>query len=318
MASNYIKKVAIVGAGGNIGSRIVDALLATGKHSITAITRKETTSNFPEKVITQYVEYDQPQTLVNALRGQDALIITVGFFAPKNLSSLLVRAAGDAGVPWILPSEWSPDSADDDLVKDISSLQNMPIVREEIKALGKSSYIALCCGLWYEWCLSTPVLFGIDCIGRKATLFDEGNTKINTSTLAQVGRSVAALLSLTIRSEDGPCLEQFRDRHVYTSSFCVSQNEMLESILCVTGTERTQWAIENRPVQQYYNEGVEARKKGTVREVGRQVYSRVFFDDDAGNFEKRMGLSNDILGLPTEDIDEATRLAIALQRQKFQ
>ncbi|KAF2160368.1 hypothetical protein M409DRAFT_29217 [Zasmidium cellare ATCC 36951] len=315
MASNHIRKVAIVGAGGNIGSRIVDALLATGKHTVTAITRKDTTSKFPEKVMPVYVDYNEPETIFNALRGQGALIITVGFFAPKNLSTLLVQAAAEAEVPWILPSEWSPDSAHEGLVRDISSLQNMPIVREEIKMLGKSSYVALCCGLWYEWCLSTPVLFGIDCLGRKATLFDDGNTKINTSTLAQVGRSVAGLLSLPIKSEDGACLDRFRNRHVYTSSFCISQNDMLESAFRVTGTDRTQWTIENRPVEEYYNEGVAARRQGTMREIGRQVYSRVFFDDDSGNFEKRVGLANEILNLSGEDLDEATATAISLQRQ---
>lgn len=270
----------------------------------------------PDKVVPAFVNYSDHESLVRALRGQDALIITVGFFAPKNISSLLVQAAADAEVHWILPSEWSPDSAHEGLVGDISSLQNMPVVRDEIRQLGKSSYVALCCGLWYEWCLSTPVLFGIDIQARKAILFDEGNTKINTSTLAQVGRSVAALLSLPIKSDDGPCLEHLRNNHVYTSSFCVSQNDILKSVFRVTGTEQSQWTIDERPVQEYYDEGVEARKQGRMREVGRQVYSRVFFDDDAGNFEKRIGTWNQMLGLPQEDIDEATKLAVKLQEEK--
>lgn len=295
---------------------MVDALVATGKHTITAITRTDSTSKFPDQVIPAFVDYSDHESLVRALRGQDALIITVGFFAPKNLSSLLVQAAADAEVPWILPNEWSPDSAHEGLVRDISSLQNMPVVRDEIRRLGKSSYIALCCGLWYEWCLSTPVLFGIDCQARKATLFDDGSTRINTSTLAQVGRSVAALLSLPIQSNDGPCLANLRNSHVYTSSFCISQNDILESVFRVTGTRREQWIIEKRPVQEYCNEGIEARRQGTMREVGRQVYSRVFFDDDAGNFEKRIGISNQMLGLPQEDIDEATKLAVKLQEER--
>jgi hypothetical protein len=46
----------------------------------------------------------------------------------------------------------------------------------------------------------------------------------------------------------------------------------------------------------------------------KQMYTRVFFPDDSGNYEKRRGLSNESLGLPEEDLDQATKAAI--ERQK--
>ena len=46
----------------------------------------------------------------------------------------------------------------------------------------------------------------------------------------------------------------------------------------------------------------------------KQMYTRVFFPDDSGDYEKRRGLSNELLGLPNEAIDEATKAAI--ERQK--
>ncbi|KAJ7573845.1 hypothetical protein C8J56DRAFT_1173314 [Mycena floridula] len=69
--SNYIEKVAIVGAGGQMGSYIVEALLKTGKHHVTAITRIDSTCNLPTGVDIKKVD---SASLVAALQGQDALI----------------------------------------------------------------------------------------------------------------------------------------------------------------------------------------------------------------------------------------------------
>ena len=52
--------------------------------------------------------------------------------------------------------------------------------------LGKSSYIAVSTGFWYEWGLAMPAAFGIDFANRAVTFFDEGEAKISTSTLLQV------------------------------------------------------------------------------------------------------------------------------------
>ena len=58
--------------------------------------------------------------------------------------------------------------------------------RKAIADLGKSSYIAVSTGFWYEWSLAVPAAFGIDFAKRTVTLFDEGETKISTSTMPQV------------------------------------------------------------------------------------------------------------------------------------
>lgn len=71
-------------------------------------------------MIAKKVDYDTPQTLVNALRGQDALVITVSGRSPmQSIEGKLIRAAAEAEVPWILPNEWSPDSADQGFIDDV-------------------------------------------------------------------------------------------------------------------------------------------------------------------------------------------------------
>ena len=60
-------------------------------------------------------------------------------------------------------------------------------IRKAIADLGKSSYIGVSTGFWYEWSLAVPAAFGIDFAKRAVTLFDEGEAKISTSTRPQVG-----------------------------------------------------------------------------------------------------------------------------------
>lgn len=200
---------------------MTEALLTTGKHTITAITRTDSQNKLPEGVISKKVYYDKPETLVEALRDQDALVITLGGHTPKETQIQLINAAGEAGVAWILPNEWSPDTANEAMVQDVfifqpkgepafivytpyEALADYRLIglavatRKAIAEVGKSSFIAVSTGFWYEWSLAIPAAFGIDFANRTATLFDEGEVKISTSTWPQV-RLQSAYILLTKR-----------------------------------------------------------------------------------------------------------------------
>lgn len=113
-----------------MGRFITDALLKTGQHTVTAITRAESQSTLPEGILVKKVDYEIPQTLVDALRGQDALVITVSGRAPiQSIEEKLIRAAAEAEVQWILPNEWSPDSANQALIDDVFLLRMKGIMR---------------------------------------------------------------------------------------------------------------------------------------------------------------------------------------------
>ncbi|MCJ1478361.1 hypothetical protein MMC13_007041 [Lambiella insularis] len=154
--------------------------------------------------------------------------------------------------------------------------------------------------------------YGIDFAHRTATLFDEGDTKVSTSTLPQVGCAVAALLSLPIKSE-GPkkeaCLENLRNKVVHINSFTLSQKDMLASALRVTGTTEEEWIVTKEPMRERFTGGMKELKEGKHSGFPK-LMSRVFFPDGCGDFEHRKGTLNSLLGLPEEDIDGATRVAI--------
>jgi len=296
----------------------VDSLLKTGKHVVTAITRKESTSSIPDGVKVVKVDYDDHSSLVGALRGQDALLITMSVKAPADQQEKLIRAAADANVPWIFPNEWGVDSTNDQMNKDIGFYEAKLKPPRLVEALGKGSWIGVVTGFWYEWSLSIVDAYGFDFKERKVTFFDDGETIFNTSTWPQVGRTVAAILSLPVHKNEqdpGPCLDQLKNDYVYASSFTISQKDMFASAMRVTQTKADDWTIAYEPAEDRYRAGRQAMLTGDRRGFGRMLYSRVFYKDDSGYFEKSKGLHNKLLGLPNEDLDEATKRAIQRQEE---
>ena len=315
-SSNRITNVAIVGASGRQGSAITAELLKTGQHNVTAITRVGSESPIPQGVKTTKVNYDEHAGLVKALNGHQALIITLGTRTPPEVQSNLIRAAGDAGVAWILPNHWSPDTEDEQLCKDVPFFETSKTTLHEIKQYGKSSYIAVACGFWYEWSLAIYDSYGFDIQNRKVTFFDDGKTRVNTSTWPQVGRAVAKLLSLPIKAEgrDGErCVERFRNGYLRVSSFAVSQEDMLASLLRVTGTKEADWSVESVSAKKCWEEAMDAMQKGDHQAFVKVMYTPVFYKNGPGLYETK-GLANELLGLPEEELDEFT--AVAVERSK--
>jgi hypothetical protein len=315
MALSTLKKIAIVGASGNIGSHITSALLAKNRFTLTAISRHDSKATFPSGIAVARIDYSKRETIVQALKGQDALIITMSVFA-RGAQEQLIRAAADAGVPWVLPNEfgmYNTEEAQNDTIGPGKRLD-----RELIESLRVSSWLGVTTGFWYEYSLSST-FYGIDIKKREVVFADEGTQRLNTSTWAQVGRAVANLLSLPVSAsqQSGPSLEQYRNRMLFVSSFALSQREMFESLKRVTGTTDSDWKITSEPAKQRFAHAQEKLRGGDHRAFGKVMYTRYLMDDEAGLFEKSRGLDNEELGLPKEDLDEATKAGVELAESDF-
>ncbi|KAI0385561.1 NAD(P)-binding protein [Hypomontagnella monticulosa] len=318
--SNYVKKIAIVGATGTIGVHIVDELLKLGKHEITAITRKDSSSanSVPSGVKVAKVDYDDESTLVDALQGQDVLVITMHTRAPPDTQLKLVRAAAAANVPFVLPNEWGCDMEDEQLAKDILLGDIEGPVRKLCEELGKSSWIGVATGFWYAYSLGFGnATFGMEWKKREFTFFDDGETKINSITWAQTGRAVAKLLSLPVtpEKEGAPSLSDYKNKFIFVSSFCLTQKEMFAEVLRVSGTKESDWTIKYESSAERFQEAQKRLFGGDQTAFPQLLYSRNFFKDGPGNFEARRGLANDILGLPKDDLEKETKIAIERAEQ---
>ena len=296
--------------------------MKTGKHHVTAITRADSTSKIPDGVEVKKVNYDEQDSLVQALQGQDVLIITMGVMAAPDQEKKLFEAAAEAGIHWVIANEWGTDGTNEQLGKDIMFGPTKAEARKHIERLGQS-WIGLACGFWYEYSLgSGSNTFGFSFKDRTVTFIDDGNTRINTSTWAQCGRAVAALLSLKLLPEDendqSPCVAQFQNKYCYISSFLVSQKDMFESVLRVTGTTADDWTVSYEEHEKRYKSGVELLQQGDRAGFARLLYTRMFYPNGDGNHEASKGLENELLGLPKEDLDEQTKAGIEYSKTAAQ
>ncbi|KAI9783756.1 MAG: hypothetical protein M1835_003741 [Candelina submexicana] len=313
MAPNHVSKVAIVGAGGSVGKYITEELVKAGKHQLTALTRPNSTNKIPTGVDIKHVDYEDPSTLVEALKGIEVLIITMAVTAPPDTQKKLIEAAAAANVNFVLYNSWGLAVEYTDLGKDTYIGPAQYAAREAIEKLGKSAWIGVTCGFWYEFSLGGSGLrYGFDFLSKSVTLYDEGTVPMNTSTWPQCGRAVAKLLALPLQSDNGgPCLNDFKNKSVFISSFKVSQTDMLESVERVTGEK---WEVKYQPVKERYAEGVKELQSGNRDGFTKLLYSRAFYPNGGGDYEKDFGLHNDVLGLPVEDLDEATGAAVAMAK----
>ncbi|KAL8849418.1 MAG: hypothetical protein Q9221_005590 [Calogaya cf. arnoldii] len=309
---NHLKNIAIVGATGTSGKHIVQSLLATGIHNVTALTREESNASMSPNITVHKVNYADPSTLVSALRNQDALIITMGVRAPADQQTKLIHAAAEAGVKWILPNEFGYDTANEALCNDILPGSQKKGYTELIEKLGVSKWIGFVCGFWYEFSLGgSPDRFGFDFQKKELVLFDEGTQPIAVSTFPMVGRGVASLLSLPAAKEDGKtCLEDYANKFCYVASFVVSQKDMLESVLRVTKTNMEDWTITKESSKERYEKGMTRLRSGDYTGLVQGMYSRNYFEDGSGNHSVTRGLDNEKLGLEKEDLDRFTEVAI--------
>lgn len=299
-----------------MGSHFTRALLATGKHRITAVTRPNSNSAIPAGVNVIKADYTDHAALVSAFKGQQFLIITLAVFAPADTHANLVKAAGEAGVPYIMPNWYGGDPQNVEMWKAVHLPNSADGYRAQIEQAG-AKHIFLACSFWYEFSLGGgPDRYGFDFHKKSLVLFDEGEVRINTTTWPQCGRAVAALLSLKELPEDEhdrtTTLSQFANGTIYTSSFKINQKEMFESVKRVTGTQDEDWTITKEPSGPRYEGAVADMMKGNMSGFARQLYTRAFFPGSAGEYESVRGLANDVLGLPKEDLDEATKEAVRM------
>jgi hypothetical protein len=300
-------------ATGSVGKFIVDALLKTGKHNVTAITRVDSKAVMPEGVKVAKVNYSEQSSLVEALKGQDVLIVTMSVQAPRETQVQLNEAAAAAGVPYIIPNNWGGDHANEKLGDETLLGPANRAVLKNIQELDKSAWISIVSNFWYEFSLGGgPDRYGFDLNERSVVFFDDGKQPINTTTWPQSGLAVARLLSLPEAE-----LAAFKNKFVYISSFCVSQRDMFDSVLRVTGTKEEDWTISHEDSRERYAGGVKAMQSGDMRGFARAMYTRMFYPDGSGVYENLRGLQNELLGLPQEDMDEFTKIAISFKDEKY-
>ena len=273
--------------------------------------RADSQGALPAGVKVAHVDYDDEASLIAAFKGQQFLAITLSVRVPPDTHSKIVKAAVKAGVPYIMPNAYGFDIQNKTLMEEIVASKTYLQYISELESLG-ASYILLTCGFWYEWSLALgEQWFGFDIKDRKVTFFDDGNTPMSISTWQQCGRALAGLLSLP-ESGASPAISQWKNTSLYIASFTVSQRDMLDSLHRVLGTTDKDWNITYEPTAQRYKDGKDEMQKGLMTGFAKTMYARAFFPNGDGDFESSRGLANELIGLPKDNLDEATKRTVEM------
>ncbi|KAF5717916.1 oxidoreductase like [Fusarium mundagurra] len=218
------RKIAIIGSSGQVGQPTIKALLALGIHTITAVQRIEAASTFPPEVIVKTGDLKDESFLASTFQGHDAVVLMPPLPHLITLQESAVRAAAEAGVPYILPAEFGPDPFASKLIEDNQLLQDKKKIRDLIEELGVSSWISVAVGPFLDMNIKSG-LWGIDVDNRKAKIWTGAVGKVNTSSVAQTGQATAAVLGLP-----EPDLSRYKNKAFYAPSFYLSQKELLLAV----------------------------------------------------------------------------------------
>ncbi|KNB01380.1 hypothetical protein FOXG_04645 [Fusarium oxysporum f. sp. lycopersici 4287] len=189
------RKIVITGGSGQLGKPTIDALVKLGAHTITAIQRPEAASTFPVGITVKKGNLRDEAFLTEVLKGQDVLVLMPPLAQLVELQEPAIRAAANAGVPYILPSEFGPDPFAVQLVEENELLIAKKRIRDLIESIGVSSWISIAVGPWLDAGLNQG-LWGIEPKARKATIWRGADAKVNTATISHTAEAVAAVLSL--------------------------------------------------------------------------------------------------------------------------
>ncbi len=118
------KHIALIGASGNIGSKITRELLDRG-HTVTAICRNPDTMDAQEGVTTVPGDMLNPEQLAQTLKGHDAVISAAPFVT--NESEKLFAAVRDSGVKRYVMVGGAASLFNDEGVKVWDTLQGVGI-----------------------------------------------------------------------------------------------------------------------------------------------------------------------------------------------
>jgi uncharacterized protein YbjT (DUF2867 family) len=186
---------------------------------VTVLSRQDSDKTFDPRAQVAKVDYESLDSLKNALAGQDVVVSTLGMGpVPRDIHLRLVDAAVAAGVKRFVPSEYGCDTTNPNTAK-LPVFGDKVAVLEHLKKANKESglsYSLLITGPFLDWGLKVGFLLNTS--GPVAELYDGGERKFSTTTLADVSRGVAGIINN---------LSETENKTVYVSSATVSQKQLL-------------------------------------------------------------------------------------------
>ncbi|KDN71227.1 putative NmrA-like family protein [Colletotrichum sublineola] len=294
-----VKKVVVVGGSGNLGSHIVDGLLASG-FEVTALSRKESSATFPPEVAVKKVDLNSVEEVTEALQGQDAVVSAVGT-AGYTSQKTLADAAVAAKVQRFIPSEFGVHTRElrDTKIGSILSpkIQLVDYLIELSEKNSSFTWTGISVGAFFDWRTGGRLL-GFDVKNKTVNIFDSGNVPFSPSTFGLVGKTVAGVLKN---------LESTANKYIKVGSFTTTQRELLKVIEEKTGSTFTVNNVKSSELEKTADEKLAKGDYSAFVELLQQHIC----GNGKGDVAKDNAAVN-LLGLQEEDISDATEKALTV------
>ncbi|KAE8152541.1 hypothetical protein BDV25DRAFT_170218 [Aspergillus avenaceus] len=257
------RRITLVGATGSLGSEILSALLASGIHHVSVIARPTTSKGFDDRVTVHHADFEDVPAL-------DVLIMALN---PESYPRQIppIRAAAEAQVRYIVPTEFGSDPTHETLNREIFLARMQTPFRSLIEELGVSSWIGVVNGLFFDFNIRNG-FWGLDLQNRKVMLYDDGQVKINTSTL----------------SMPEPFVRKHRNNWVFFSSFLVSQLDVFESAMRVSGTQEADWEVVKVNAKLAAENAKKSMQRGDQMAIFRLLFALTFQEGFGSDFSRRL------------------------------
>jgi hypothetical protein len=279
-----IRTVALAGASGHLGPAIMDELVKSGFH-LTVLTREDSRASFPSSVKVAKVNYDSIESLVAALKGQDAVVSVLGFNALL-AQNKLIDAAVAVGVKRFLPSEYGADTLNPK-VRVLSGLfgQKAGIAEKLIKIAAEGS-------LTYTFVYTGPFLDMVmgrgipgDFKEHNATLYDGGDVKFSTTTIPTTARAISSVLQHP---------EETKNKSIYVSGAVVTQNQLIGMAEKIQGERWTTTKASTADLEKEANEEMKKPEPNRTKIITAVIVRSIMGEGFGGFFEKN---DNELLGV---------------------
>ncbi|KAK5715868.1 hypothetical protein LTR15_009693 [Elasticomyces elasticus] len=290
MATQY-KKIAVAGAVGNLGPTVVQALVDAG-FDVTILSRS---GNTLPNTKSAKVDYGSKDSLVAALRGQDALVSNI----PNHIDQpALIDAAIEAGVKHFIPSEFGSNVTGNSKVAALPVFAGKLATEEYLKQQSKISWTVIVNGLFFDWGLSMGIL--ADLSGGTTKVYGDPDVKHSLTLLSDVAKAVVGVLQHP---------EETRNRTVYIQSTALSQNQILD----VVRKHKAGGDVERVDTESLLQEGYSLLKKG-----GANIRTAMFnfilvsvLDKEYGNNWSEQN-DNALLGIQELTADEIDKQIVSV------
>lgn len=296
-----IVNVTLVGATGNLGSQILDALVNEGSFNVTLLQRASSKSKpaHADKIRVLTISEDLiHEELTDRLRGQDALIVCYRA-QDANAQIKFGKAAAEAGVKRLIPADFGSCDSNGKRERELVKLFERKVqVRQSLQELAQQNenftWTSLVNGHFFDWGLRENFLH-FNMQTKKADIIDDGNTKSSQATLPQIAKA-------TVRILQRP--EETKNKMLFIQSFCVSQNEVLASLEKAMGVK---WETTRYDSEEFIKEKKALADKGDTDAIEDLVFVLGAID---GDWEGRPDFAMEMLGLENEDLDQVVQQVV--------